>query len=106
MTAAHDEALVYMAANAYTAMLRALLSAMRTYQRNDEPARAGTAPAVIALALAYVLAVRMADMPGALDLAEEMMATALDLQRGVVPAGDGYEKTLEVLHRMEEGGLI
>lgn len=43
-----------------------LMGALRTHQRDDELARAGTAPAVVLLALACVLAVRMADEAGAI----------------------------------------
>ena len=38
-------ALMEQAISTYPTMAAALLSAMRTHQRNDEPARAGTTPA-------------------------------------------------------------
>ena len=103
---ASNEAVIFRAVTAYPEMLRALLSAMRTHQRNDEPARHGSAPAAIPLALACVLAVRMADEPGALDLAEVLMAGGLEMQRGRMPPGHGSEMAAEVLRSLEEGGAI
>ena len=99
-------ALIEQATSTYPAMMAALLSAMRTHQRNDEPARAGTTPAAIPLAVACVLAVRMADDPAALDLAEDLFASSLAVQRGEMPPSAGLEKAADVLRRLEDGGVI
>lgn len=106
MSSTPDKALITRAVNTYPTMLRALLSAMRTHQRNDEPARDGTTPAALPLAIACVLAVRMADDPAALDLAAELFATGIAVQRGEVPSGVGSEKADEVLRSLEERGVI
>ena len=47
MSGAHNKDLIFRAVNTYPTMLRALMSAMRTHQRNDEPARDGTTPAAL-----------------------------------------------------------
>ena len=99
-------ALMGQAIGKYPTMTAALLSAMRTHQRNDEPARAGTTPAAIPLALACVLAVRMADNPDALKLAATLFAGGLAMQRGEVLPGGGTEMAADVLSRLEEGGVI
>ena len=106
MSDTHDKALIFQAASTYPEMMRALLSAMRTHQRNDEPARAGTAPAALPLALACVLAVRMADDPQALELAETLFFGVIAMQSGVLPPGGGTEMAAYVLKRLEEGGTI
>ena len=106
MTTPHERALIQRAVATYPTMLRALLSAMRSHQRNDEPAREGTAPAALPLAIACVLAVRMADEPDALDLAEMLMAGGLAMQRGEVPPNAGSDLAADVLRRLEEGGTI
>ncbi|HEY9208971.1 MAG TPA: hypothetical protein VIP31_08055 [Acidovorax sp.] len=106
MSDAHKDDLIRRAVSTYPTMLLALLSAMRTHQRNDEPARAGTTPAALSLSIACVLAVRMADDPDALDLAEELFAAALAVQRGEAPPGAGTEKAADVLRRLEDGGVI
>ena len=99
-------ALMNQATSTYPTMMAALLSAMRTHQRNDEPARAGTTPAAIPLAMACVLAVRMADNPDALDLAAVLFAGGIAMQRGTVLPGDGAAMAADVLSRLEEGGAI
>ena len=99
-------ALMQQATSTYPTMMAALLSAMRTHQRNDEPARAGTTPAAIPLALACVLAVRMADNPDALKLAATLFAGGLAMQRGEVLPGQVAEMAADVLSRLEEGGVI
>ena len=99
-------ALMGQAIGTYPTMAAALLSAMRTHQRNDEPARAGTTPAAIPLALACVLAVRMADNPDALDLAALLFARCVAMQRGGVLPGRVAEMAQDVLSRLEEGGVI
>ena len=101
-----DPILIIKAVHAYPTMMRALLSAMRTYPRDDEPQGRATAPAAIPLALGCVLAVRMADEPGALDLAEVLFSGALAMQRGDVPPGAGVELAADVLRNLEEGGVI
>ena len=106
MSGSNDKALIERAVNTYPTMLRALLSAMRTYQRNDEPTRAGTAPAALPLALACVLAVRMADDPQALELAETLFFGVIAMQSGVLPPGGGTAMAAYVLKRLEEGGTI
>ena len=106
MSGSNDKALIERAVNTYPTMLRALLSAMRTHQRNDEPARAGTTPAAVPLAMACVLAVRMADNPDALDLAAVLFAGGIAMQRGEVLPGGGTEMAADVLSRLEEGGVI
>ena len=106
MSGSNDKALIERAVNTYPTMLRALLSAMRTHQRNDEPARAGTTPAAVPLAMACVLAVRMADNPDALDLAAVLFAGGIAMQRGEVLPGGGTEMAAYVLKRLEEGGTI
>ena len=106
MIGSNDKALIERAAIAYPEMLLDLLAAMRTYQRNDEPARAGTAPATLPLALACVLAVRMADNPDALKLAAALFAGGLALQRGEVLPWQVAEMAQDVLSRLEEGGVI
>ena len=106
MNGSNDKALIERAAIAYPEMLLDLLAAMRTYQRNDEPARAGTAPATLPLALACVLAVRMADDPQALELAETLFFGVIAMQSGVLPPGGGTEMAAYVLKRLEEGGAI
>ena len=99
-------ALMQQATSTYPTMMAALLSAMRTHQRNDEPARAGTTPAAIPLAMACVLAVRMADNPDALDLAALLFAGGVAMQRGEVLPGRVAEMAQDVLTRLEEGGVI
>lgn len=99
-------ALMKQATSTYPTMMAALLSAMRTHQRNDEPARAGTTPAALLLAMACVLAVRMADNPDALDLAAVLFAGGIAAQRGELPPGAGLEIAADVLSRLEEGGVI
>lgn len=99
-------ALLQQATHSYPTMLRALLSAMCTYQRNDEPARQGTAPAAVPLAMACVLAVRMADEPEALELASVLFEGGVSMMAGKLPPGDGVEQSVEVLRRLEEGGVI
>ena len=106
MSGSNDKALIERAVNTYPTMLRALLSAMRTYQRNDEPTRAGTAPAALPLALACVLAVRMADDPQALGLAEALFAGGLAMQRGVMPTSESAVIAEYVLRMLEEKGAI
>ena len=106
MSGTHDKNLIIRAVNTYPTMLRALLSAMRTYQRNDEPTRAGTAPAALPLALACVLAVRLADDPQALGLAEALFAGGLAMQRGVMPTGESAVIAEYVLRMLEEKGAI
>ena len=106
MSGTHSKDLIVRAVNTYPEMLRALLSAMRTHQRNDEPARAGTTPAAVPLAMACVLAVRMADNPDALDLAAVLFAGGIAMQRGEVLPGGGTEMAADVLSRLEEGGVI
>ncbi len=99
-------ALLQQATHSYPTMLRALLSAMRTYQRNDEPARQGTAPAAVPLAMACVLAVRMADEPEALELASVLFEGGVAMLRGELPPGEGSEFAADVLRRLEERGEI
>lgn len=106
MITARHQALIRQAVTTYPTMQRALLSAMRTHQRNDEPAREGTAPASMPLSLGCILAVRMSDEPGALDLAETLLIGGIAMQRGMVPAGAGVELSADVLRRLEEGGVI
>ena len=106
MSGSNDKALIERAVNTYPTMLRALLSAMRTYQRNDEPTRAGTAPAALPLALACVLAVRLADDPQALGLAEALFAGGLAMQRGVMPTSESAAIAEYVLSMLEEKGAI
>ena len=106
MSGAHNKDLIFRAVNTYPTMLRALMSAMRTHQRNDEPARDGTTPAALSLAIVCVLAVRMADDPAALDLAEDLFASSLAVQRGEMPPSAGLEKAADVLRRLEDGGVI
>ena len=106
MNGTSEKALIERAVSTYPAMMRALLSAMRTHQRNDEPARAGTTPAAIPLAVACVLAVRMADNPDALKLAAVLFAGGLAMQRGDLLPGQGAEMAAEVLSRLEEEGVI
>ena len=106
MSDTHDKALIFQAASTYPEMMRALLSAMRTHQRNDEPARDGTAPAALPLALGCVLAVRMADDPAALNLAETLFAGGIAMQRGEVLPGQGSEMAADVLSRLEDRGVI
>ena len=106
MSGINDKALIERAVNTYPTMLRALLSAMRTYQRNDEPTRAGTAPAALPLALACVLAVRLADDPQALGLAEALFAGGLAMQRGVMPTSESAAIAEYVLRMLEEKGVI
>ena len=106
MSGSNDKALIERVVNTYPTMLRALLSAMRTYQRNDEPTRAGTAPAALPLALACVLAVRLADDPQALGLAEALFAGGLAMQRGVMPTGESAVIAEYVLRMLEEKGAI
>lgn len=99
-------ALLQQATRSYPTMLRDLLSAMRTHQRNDEPARQGTAPAAVPLAMACVLAVRMADEPEALELASVLFDGGVAMMAGKMPPGEGVERSVEVLRRLEEGGVI
>ena len=106
MSGSNDKALIERAVNTYPTMLRALLSAMRTYQRNDEPTRAGTAPAALPLALACVLAVRLAYDPQALGLAEALFAGGLAMQRGVMPTSESAAIAEYVLSMLEEKGAI
>ena len=106
MNRATVNALIEQATSTYPAMMAALLSAMRTHQRNDEPARAGTTPAAVPLAMACVLAVRMADNPDALDLAAVLFAGGIAMLRGEVLPGGGTEMAADVLSRLEEGGVI
>ena len=106
MIGSNDKALIEWAVIAYPEMLLDLLAAMRTYQRNDEPARAGTTPATLPLALACVLAVRMADNPDALKLAAALFAGGLALQRGEVLPGQVAEMAQDVLSSLEERGVI
>ena len=106
MSGSNDKALIERVVNTYPTMLRALLSAMRTYQRNDEPTRAGTAPAALPLALACVLAVRLADDPQALGLAEALFAGGLAMQRGVMPTGESAVIAEYVVRMLEEKGAI
>ena len=106
MNRATVNALIGQAISTYPAMMAALLSAMRTHQRNDEPARAGTTPAAIPLAMACVLAVRMADNPDALDLAVVLFSGGIAMQRGELLPGQGAEMAAEVLSRLEEEGAI
>lgn len=107
MTTMQDmQALIEQAVRQYPEMLRALLSAMRTHQRNDEPEHSGTAPAVIPLALGCVLAVRLSNEPGALDLAATLLQGAVSMMAGKVPGNMGTEKVSEVLRRLEQGGVI
>ncbi len=103
---AYDNGMIVRAVNTYPEMLRALLSAMRTHQRNDEPARDGTTPAALPLAIACVLAVRVANDPAALDLAAVLFAAGIAVQRGDVPPGTALEMAADVLSRLEEGGVI
>ena len=106
MNGTSGKALIERAVATYPAMMRALLSAMRTHQRNDEPARAGTTPAALPLSIACVLAVRMADNRDALDLAEALFAAAIAVQRGELLQSDGSEKAAGVLRMLEEKGAI
>ena len=106
MSGSNDKALIERAVNTYPTMLRALLSAMRTYQRNDEPTRAGTAPAALPLALACVLAVRLAGDPEALGLAEALFAGVIAMQRGVMPTSESAVIAEYVLRMLEEKGAI
>ena len=106
MSGSNDKALIERAVNTYPTMLRALLSAMRTYQRNDEPTRAGTAPAALPLALACVLAVRLADDPQALGLAEALFAGVIAMQRGVMPTSESAVIAEYVVRMLEEKGAI
>ncbi len=106
MSGSNDKALIERAVNTYPTMLRALLSAMRTYQRNDEPTRAGTAPAALPLALACVLAVRMADDPQALELAETLFFGVIAMQRGVMPTSESAVIAEYVVRMLEEKGAI
>ncbi len=107
MTDERVKALIEQAAYTYPVMLRLLLSAMRMHQRHDEPAHAGTAPAALPLALGCVLAVRMADDPEALELADTLLFSGLAMQRGMVPPGAaGVELAANMLRRLEEGGAI
>ena len=99
-------ALMQQATSTYPTMMAALLSAMRTHQRNDEPARAGTTPAAIPRAMACVLAVRMADNADALDLAVVLFSGGIAMQRGELLPGQGAEMAAEVLSRLEEEGVI
>ena len=106
MSGSNDKALIERVVNTYPTMLRALLSAMRTYQRTDEPTRAGTAPAALPLALACVLAVRLADDPQALGLAEALFAGGLAMQRGVMPTSESAVIAEYVVRMLEEKGAI
>ena len=106
MNRATVNALIEQATSTYPTMMAALLSAMRTHQRNDEPARAGTTPAAVPLALACVLAVRMADNPDALKLAATLFAGGLAMQRGEVLPGQIAEMAQDVLSSLEERGVI
>ena len=106
MNRATVKALIEQATSTYPAMMAALLSAMRTHQRNDEPARAGTTPAAIPLAMACVLAVRMADNPDALKLAAVLFAGGLAMQRGDLLPGQVAEGARDALSSLEEGGVI
>ena len=106
MSGSNDKALIERAVNTYPTMLRALLSAMRTYQRNDEPTRAGTAPAALPLALACVLAVRLAGDPEALGLAEALFAGVIAMQRGVMPTSESAVIAEYVVRMLEEKGAI
>ena len=106
MIGSNDKALIERAVIAYPEMLLDLLAAMRTYQRNDEPTRAGTAPAALPLALACVLAVRLADDPQALGLAEALFAGGLAMQRGVMPTSESAAIAEYVLSMLEEKGAI
>ena len=106
MIGSNDMALIEWAVIAYPEMLLDLLAAMRTYQRNDEPTRAGTAPATLPLALACVLAVRLADNPDALKLAATLFAGGLAMQRGVMPTSESAAIAEYVLSMLEEKGAI
>lgn len=106
MNRATVNALIGQAISTYPTMMAALLSTMRTHQRNDEPARAGTTPAAIPLSLACVLAVRMADNPDALKLAATLFAGGLAMQRGEVLPGQVAEMAQDVLSSLEERGVI
>ena len=106
MNRATVNALMGQAISTYPTMAAALLSAMRTHQRNDEPSRAGTTPAVLPLSIACVLAVRMADHLDALNLAEALFDAAIAVQRGELLQSDGSEKAADVLRRLEEKGAI
>lgn len=107
MNGAHSKALIQRAVETYPTMLRMLLSAMRTHQRNDEPARDSTNPAVVPMAMACVLAIRMTDEPDALELAETLMAGGLAMLSGTrLPDAAAMEKAADVLRRLEEGGAI
>ncbi len=101
-----DQAMLQRAFKTYPTMVWALLSAMRVHQRNDEPARDGTAPAVLPLAFGCVLAVRMSKEPGALELAEYLLIGAVAMLRGELPPGEGSEFAADVLRRLEERGEI
>lgn len=76
VTSTQAQALILQAVHAYPTMLQALLSAMRTYPRDDEPHGRATAPAAIPLSIACVLTVRLAQEPGALELAGVLLAWA------------------------------
>ena len=106
MNRATVKALIEQATSTYPAMMAALLSAMRTHQRNDEPARAGTTPAAIPLAMACVLAVRMADNPDALKLAAVLFAGGLAMQRGDLLPGQVAESAQDALSSLKERGVI
>ena len=106
MNRATVNALMGQATSTYPVMMAALLSAMRTHQRNDEPVRAGTTPAALPLAIACVLAVRVANDPAALDLAAVLFAGGIAMQRGELLPGQGAEMAAEVLSRLEEEGVI
>ena len=106
MIGSNDKALVERAVIAYPEMLLDLLAAMRTYQRNDEPTRAGTAPAALPLALACVLAVRLAGDPEALGLAEALFAGVIAMQRGVMPTSESAVIAGYVVRMLEEKGAI
>ena len=106
MTTSQDKALIQRATFSYPEMVRALLSAMRSYHRNDEPGNRATAPAAMPLALACVLAVRMADEPGALELARALFSGGVDMMEGAVLPGAGSDLAADVLRRLEDGGVI
>lgn len=106
MTTAQHQALIQRATHSYPEMVRALLSAMRSYPRHDEPGSRATAPAAIPLALACVLAVRMADEPGALDLARVLFSGGVAMMEGAVPPGAGSDLASDVLRRLEDGEAI
>ena len=107
MTDAQAQTLIQQAVHTYPTMLQALLSAMRTYPRDDEPRGRATAPAAIPLSIACVLTVRLAQEPGALELAGVLLAGALAMMGGrVPPEAASVGLSADVLRRLEDEGVI